>query len=80
MMTKRTAIQVEATVAHLEGDRVLIVGAGPVGLVCAARLTAMGVRPRVVDLLGAPSPLSKAVAVQRARWSCSTAWASSTAF
>src|SRR5437764_9912723 len=44
-------------------DRVLVVGAGPVGLVAASRLTAMGVRPRVVGLLEAPSPLSKAVAV-----------------
>src|SRR5437764_714744 len=44
-------------------DRVLVVGAGPVGLVAASRLTAMGVRPRVVDLREAPSKLSKAVAV-----------------
>lgn len=44
-------------------DRVLIVGAGPVGLLAAARLASMGVRPRVIDLLEAPSPLSKAVAV-----------------
>jgi 2-polyprenyl-6-methoxyphenol hydroxylase-like FAD-dependent oxidoreductase len=42
---------------------VLVVGAGPVGLVAAGRLAAMGVRPRVVDLLETPSKLSKAVAV-----------------
>src|SRR4051794_20976816 len=44
-------------------DPVLIVGAGPVGLVAAARLSAMGVRPRIIDLLEAPNTLSKAVAV-----------------
>src|SRR5947209_19284279 len=44
-------------------DRVLVVGAGPVGLVAAGRLAAMGVRPRVIDLLETPSKLSKAVAV-----------------
>jgi 2-polyprenyl-6-methoxyphenol hydroxylase-like FAD-dependent oxidoreductase len=44
-------------------DRVLIVGAGPVGLVAAGRLATMGVQPRVVDQLEAPSALSKAVAV-----------------
>ncbi len=42
---------------------VLVVGAGPVGLVAAARLTRLGVPTRLVDELPAPSPFSKAVVV-----------------
>jgi 2-polyprenyl-6-methoxyphenol hydroxylase-like FAD-dependent oxidoreductase len=47
----------------MTSDRVFIVGAGPVGLAAAARLAALGVAPRVVEQLEAPSRLSKAVAV-----------------
>jgi len=42
---------------------VLVVGAGPVGLVAAARLTRLGVPTRLVDELPVPSPFSKAVVV-----------------
>lgn len=42
---------------------VLVVGAGPVGLVLACELARRGVDVRVVDKLPEPSPLSKAIAV-----------------
>jgi 2-polyprenyl-6-methoxyphenol hydroxylase-like FAD-dependent oxidoreductase len=42
---------------------VLVVGAGPVGLVAASELLRGGVPVRIVDRLPAPSPWSKAVAV-----------------
>jgi 2-polyprenyl-6-methoxyphenol hydroxylase-like FAD-dependent oxidoreductase len=40
---------------------VLIVGAGPTGLLLALELCRHGVRPRVVDALPGPSPLSRAL-------------------
>lgn len=40
---------------------VLIVGAGPTGLLLALELVRHGVRPRVVDAQAGPSPLSRAV-------------------
>ncbi len=43
---------------------VLIVGAGPTGLVCALWLTRLGVRVRIVDQNAAPVRTSRAVAVQ----------------
>ena len=43
--------------------RILVVGAGPVGLMLACELRAGGVPVRVVDRLPEPSPWSKAVAV-----------------
>ena len=42
---------------------VLVVGAGPVGLVAACELVRQGARVRIVDLLDAPEPLSRAVVV-----------------
>ena len=42
-------------------SEVLIVGAGPSGLLLALELVRHGVRPRVVDALPGPSPLSRAV-------------------
>jgi len=42
---------------------VLIVGAGPVGLVAATELARRGVRVRVIDKLSAPAPESRALAV-----------------
>lgn len=42
---------------------ILVVGAGPVGLVMAAELARHGARVRLVDRLAEPSPLSKAIAI-----------------
>jgi 2-polyprenyl-6-methoxyphenol hydroxylase-like FAD-dependent oxidoreductase len=43
---------------------VLIVGAGPTGLVLALWLTKLGVRPRVIDRTSEPGTTSRALAVQ----------------
>ena len=43
---------------------VLIVGAGPTGLVLALWLTRLGVRLRIVDKLPEPATTTRAVAVQ----------------
>src|SRR5580700_11158473 len=43
---------------------VLIVGAGPTGLVLALWLTRLGVRVRIVDKLAAPETTSRAIGVQ----------------
>jgi 2-polyprenyl-6-methoxyphenol hydroxylase-like FAD-dependent oxidoreductase len=43
---------------------VLIVGAGPTGLVLALWLTQMGVRVRIVDKAAQPGTTSRALAVQ----------------
>src|SRR5580700_1769531 len=43
---------------------VLIVGAGPTGLVLAVWLTRLGVRVRIVDKLAAPETTSRAIGVQ----------------
>src|SRR5262245_43500454 len=45
-------------------DPVLIVGAGPTGLVLALWLTKMGVRVRIVDKAPGPGTTSRALAVQ----------------
>src|SRR5262245_48701183 len=44
--------------------QVLIVGAGPTGLVMALWLTRLGVRVRIIDKTAAPGTTSRAVAVQ----------------
>jgi len=46
------------------GATVLIVGAGPTGLVLALSLTRLGVRVRIIDKAGEPGTTSRAVAVQ----------------
>ena len=43
--------------------QVLVVGAGPTGLVLAAQLLARGVRTRVIDKAAGPGPLSRAVSI-----------------
>jgi len=43
---------------------VLIVGAGPTGLVLALWLTKLGIRPRIIDRTGEPGTTSRALAVQ----------------
>ena len=43
---------------------VLIIGAGPTGLVLALWLTRLGVRVRIIDKTAAPGTTSRAVAVQ----------------
>jgi 2-polyprenyl-6-methoxyphenol hydroxylase-like FAD-dependent oxidoreductase len=46
-----------------EGPDVLVVGAGPVGLVAACELARRGIRVRVIDKLAQPTQQSRAVAV-----------------
>ena len=43
--------------------QVLVVGAGPTGLVLAAQLLARGVRTRVIDKAAGPASLSRAVSI-----------------
>jgi 2-polyprenyl-6-methoxyphenol hydroxylase-like FAD-dependent oxidoreductase len=47
-----------------ERSDVLIVGAGPTGLVLALWLTKLGVRPRIIDKTAQPGTTSRALAVQ----------------
>jgi 2-polyprenyl-6-methoxyphenol hydroxylase-like FAD-dependent oxidoreductase len=49
--------------ADMSGSDVLIVGAGPTGLVLALWLAKLGVKPRIVDKLAAPGTTSRALAV-----------------
>ena len=48
----------------MSGQLVLIIGAGPTGLVLALWLTKLGVRVRIIDTTAAPGTTSRAVAVQ----------------
>src|SRR5690349_22320195 len=45
-------------------SQVLIVGAGPTGLVLALWLARLGVRPRIIDKNSGPGQASRAMAVQ----------------
>jgi len=47
-----------------ERSDVLIVGAGPTGLVLALWLTKLGIRPRIIDKTAEPGTTSRALAVQ----------------
>ena len=47
-----------------EHSDVLIVGAGPTGLVLALWLTRLGIRPRIIDKTAEPGTSSRALAVQ----------------
>src|SRR5512140_2431314 len=49
---------------HMTQMDVLIVGAGPTGLVLALWLTKLGVRVRIVDKTAEPGTTSRALAVQ----------------
>src|SRR5713226_5693875 len=50
--------------AAIRDTDVLIVGAGPTGLVLALWLTRMGVRVRIIDKTAEPGTTSRALAVQ----------------
>lgn len=54
---------------------VVIVGAGPVGLVAACELARRGVTFRIIDKLEAPTDESRAIAVHAEAATCSTEWA-----
>ena len=45
------------------GQPVLVVGAGPTGLMLACELARRGLPPRVIDRAGGPDPLSRAVCI-----------------
>jgi 2-polyprenyl-6-methoxyphenol hydroxylase-like FAD-dependent oxidoreductase len=49
---------------RMDGTDVLIVGAGPTGLVLALLLTRLGIRVRIVDKAAEPGTTSRALAVQ----------------
>ena len=53
-----------ATQTSTSHCQVLIVGAGPTGLVLAAQLLTRGVRVRVIDKREGPAPHSRAIAIQ----------------
>src|SRR5438094_10323648 len=48
----------------MSDTQVLVVGAGPTGLVLALYLTRLGVRVRIVDKAAEPGTTSRAIAVQ----------------
>jgi 2-polyprenyl-6-methoxyphenol hydroxylase-like FAD-dependent oxidoreductase len=48
----------------MPGSDVLIVGAGPTGLVLALWLTKLGVKVRIIDKTAEPGTTSRALAVQ----------------
>src|SRR6266498_3187604 len=48
----------------MTGQLVLIIGAGPTGLVLALWLTKLGVRVRIIDKTAEPGTTSRALAVQ----------------
>ena len=49
---------------EMKGSDVLIIGAGPTGLVLALWLTKLGVKVRIVDKTAEPGTTSRALAVQ----------------
>src|ERR1700716_3460541 len=51
-------------VSFTENSDILIVGAGPTGLVLALWLTRLGVRVRIIDKTSKPGTTSRALAVQ----------------
>jgi 2-polyprenyl-6-methoxyphenol hydroxylase-like FAD-dependent oxidoreductase len=57
------AVNPARTAPSTSGASVLIVGAGPVGLVAACELAGRGVRVRIIDRLPAPTEQSRAIVV-----------------
>src|SRR5437867_13228531 len=52
------------TAASIRDTDVLVVGAGPTGLVLALWLTRLGIRVRIIDKTSEPGTTSRALAVQ----------------
>jgi cation diffusion facilitator CzcD-associated flavoprotein CzcO len=51
---------------------VLVVGAGPTGLVLALWLTKLGVKPRIIEKTASPGTTSRALAVHRSCGKCAS--------
>src|SRR5262245_2708037 len=65
-ITKFSPLRPHFETAHFAGGRmaeVLVVGAGPVGLMMAAELARHGIRCRIIDRLAEPSPYCRAIGV-----------------
>jgi 2-polyprenyl-6-methoxyphenol hydroxylase-like FAD-dependent oxidoreductase len=61
--TARTAIVAAMNTTQTSRSPVLVVGAGPTGLVLAAQLLARGVQVRVIDKGDGPAPQSRAIGI-----------------
>jgi 2-polyprenyl-6-methoxyphenol hydroxylase-like FAD-dependent oxidoreductase len=57
---------------------VLIIGAGPTGLVLALWLTKLGVKVRIVDKTAEPGTTSRPWRFRHGRWNFTGSWSSST--
>src|SRR6516162_6686708 len=60
---KDAAVSAEVVEKGMTRSDVLVVGAGPTGLVLALWLTKLGVKPRVIDKTAAAGTTSRALAV-----------------
>ena len=54
---------------------VLVVGAGPTGLMLANQLARRGVKPLIIDRHSGPAQQTRAMACRRARWRSTPRWA-----
>jgi len=60
------------------GSDVLIIGAGPTGLVLALWLTKLGAKVRIVDKTAEPGTTSRALRFRRGRSNSTDSWTSPT--